>query len=72
MEEARIKMVGEPSWAKENVVTAIIRLVRESGFFATFGGLPAMLSKQVLPFLTLFPSAVLILFSMHIGPLYNG
>lgn len=47
MEEARIKMVGEPSWGKENVVSAIVRLIRESGFFATFSGLPAMLSKQV-------------------------
>jgi hypothetical protein len=47
MEEARIKMVGEPSWAKENVVSGIARLVRESGLLASFGGLSAMLSKQV-------------------------
>ncbi len=47
MEEARIKMVGEASWAKENVVSAIARLVRESGLFASFAGLSAMLSKQV-------------------------
>ena len=47
MEEARIKMVGDESWAKENVVTGILRLVRENGVFSTFGGLPAMLSKQV-------------------------
>ena len=47
MEEARIKMVGDESWAKENVVTGILRLVRENGIFSTFGGLPAMLSKQV-------------------------
>ena len=48
MEEARIKMVGDQSWAKENVVTGILRLVRENGLFSTFGGLPAMLSKQVM------------------------
>lgn len=47
MEEARIKMVGDESWAKENVVTGILRLVRENGIFSTFGGLPAMLCKQV-------------------------
>jgi hypothetical protein len=48
MEEARIKMVGDASWANENVVTGILRLVRENGLFSTFGGLPAMLSKQVI------------------------
>ena len=47
MEEARIKMVGESSWAKENVVSAILRLVRENGLLASFAGLAAMLSKQV-------------------------
>ncbi len=47
MEEARVKMVGEPSWAKENTVTAIARLIREKGIVASFGGLSAMLSKQV-------------------------
>lgn len=47
MEEARIKMVGDKSWAKENVVSGIVRLVRENGVFASFGGLPAMLAKQV-------------------------
>ena len=47
MEEARIKMVGDPTWTKENVVSAIIRLVKESGILATFGGLAAMLSKQI-------------------------
>ena len=47
MEEARIKMVGDVTWAKENVVSGILRLVRENGLFSTFGGLPAMLAKQV-------------------------
>jgi solute carrier family 25 (mitochondrial phosphate transporter), member 3 len=47
MEEARIKMVGDPQWAKMNTVTAFGRLIKENGLFATFAGLPAMLSKQV-------------------------
>lgn len=47
MEESRIKMVGESSWAKENLLSGMSRLIRESGFFATFSGLPAMLAKQV-------------------------
>lgn len=52
MEETRIKMVGEPSWANENLLSGLLRLVKETGIFATFGGLPAMLSKQVLPLLS--------------------
>lgn len=47
MEEARIKMVGEASWAKENLISALSRLVSENGVLSTFGGLAAMLSKQV-------------------------
>jgi solute carrier family 25 phosphate transporter 3 len=47
MEDARIKMVGDPSWAKENVLTAIARLLRENGLIASFSGLGAMLAKQV-------------------------
>ena len=47
MEDARIKMVGDASWSKENVATAIARLLRENGLFATFSGLTAMLAKQV-------------------------
>lgn len=47
MEEARIKMVGDPSWAKENVISSIVRLIREDGVFSSFSGLPAMLSKQI-------------------------
>ena len=55
MEEARIKMVGDETWAKENVVTGITRLVRENGLLSTFGGLPAMLAKQVPPNLSFSP-----------------
>jgi solute carrier family 25 phosphate transporter 3 len=47
MEEARIKMVGDASWARENVVSSIVRLVREDGLLSSFSGLPAMLSKQI-------------------------
>ena len=64
MEEARIKMVGDESWAKENVVSGITRLVRENGLFSTFGGLPAMLAKQV-PYRTL-DYAYVLLFSFCI------
>lgn len=49
MEEARIKMVGESDWAKENVVSSIVRLIREDGVLSSFRGLNAMLSKQVDP-----------------------
>ena len=37
MEEARIKMVGDVTWAKENVITGLVRLVREGGL-STFAG----------------------------------
>jgi hypothetical protein len=47
MEETRIKMVGDKTWEKENLVSGIARLLREDGVLSTFKGLPAMLSKQV-------------------------
>ena len=47
MEETRIKMVGEPSWANENLISGIARLIKENGLFNLFNGLPAMLSKQI-------------------------
>eukprot|EP01032_Pedospumella_encystans_P015584 gene15584-17812_t len=47
MEEARIKMVNDPTWAQENVISSIVRLIREDGVFSSFSGLPAMLSKQI-------------------------
>ena len=47
MEEARIKMVGDKSWASENLISGLLRLVKEGGILSTFGGFPAMLSKQV-------------------------
>lgn len=47
MEEARIKMVGDESWANEGFVSGCRRLLREHGIFGTFSGMQAMLSKQV-------------------------
>ena len=47
MEETRIKMVGDAAWAKENLISGLLRLVSENGMLSTFKGLPAMLSKQV-------------------------
>jgi solute carrier family 25 phosphate transporter 3 len=47
MEETRIKMVGDVTWTKENLISGLVRLVRENGILSTFAGLPAMLSKQV-------------------------
>lgn len=47
MEEARIKMVGDKTWSRENLISAMFRLGREGGLLSTFTGLPAMLSKQV-------------------------
>lgn len=47
MEDTRIRMVGDPTYAKENLVSALIRMIREDGLLKTFTGLGAMLSKQI-------------------------
>lgn len=47
MEEARIKMVGDASWAKESLISALARLALGGGILSTFAGLPAMLLKQI-------------------------
>ena len=47
MEEVRIKMVENADWKDESLISALLRLMKESGIFATFAGLPAMLSKQI-------------------------
>ena len=47
MEDTRIRMVGDSSYAKETLISAFVRIIREDGVFKTFQGLPAMLSKQV-------------------------
>jgi hypothetical protein len=54
MEEARIKMVGDESWRKENLISAMTRLVKENGLLNSFNGLPAMLSKQVFFFFFIY------------------
>lgn len=40
-------MVGDASWARENVFSSILRLMREDGVLSSFSGLTAMLAKQV-------------------------
>jgi solute carrier family 25 phosphate transporter 3 len=40
-------MVGDPSYAKENLISALVRIIREDGVLKTFTGLSAMLSKQI-------------------------
>ena len=47
MEDTRIRMVGDPSYANKNVITALIKVVHDHGFTPLFSGLFAMLSKQV-------------------------
>ena len=47
MEDARIKMVGDPRYAKDSLPAAFTRLLAEHGLLSTFRSLPAMLSKQV-------------------------
>lgn len=47
MEETRIKMVGDKSWVNENLVSGLIRLIRENGFLSILSSFPAMISKQV-------------------------
>ena len=46
MEKTRIRLVTDPDFAS-NLLTGIRRLVEESGVGSLFGGLGAMLSKQV-------------------------
>lgn len=45
-EDARIRMVSEPHFAT-GLVDALVKLIKEDGFLATFDGLAAMLMKQV-------------------------
>lgn len=47
MESTRIKMVTDPSYAHDNLLTALGRIAATEGLGASFGGLWAMLSKQV-------------------------
>eukprot|EP00429_Kryptoperidinium_foliaceum_P048885 CAMPEP_0176122044 /NCGR_PEP_ID=MMETSP0120_2-20121206/61455_1 /TAXON_ID=160619 /ORGANISM="Kryptoperidinium foliaceum, Strain CCMP 1326" /LENGTH=305 /DNA_ID=CAMNT_0017456643 /DNA_START=82 /DNA_END=1000 /DNA_ORIENTATION=+ len=47
MESLRIRQVTDPKYAKDSLVTGLPRLVREDGFASLFGGILAMLAKQV-------------------------
>lgn len=47
IEDTRIRMVGDSRYAKDNAVTAMVRIVREEGIAPLFSGLIAMLLKQV-------------------------
>jgi len=46
MEETRIRLVSDPNFAK-GLFDGLPRLLKEDGFLSPFGGLPAMLSKQI-------------------------
>ena len=47
MEETRIRLVTDSNFGK-GLIDGLPRLLREEGFFATFAGLPAMLSNACL------------------------
>lgn len=47
LEETRIKMVGDPSWSKENLISGLVRSLREDGPLSSFSGMGAMLAKQI-------------------------
>lgn len=47
MESMRIRMVTDVSYKNLNFFTGFPKLMREEGFFSTFAGIWAMLSKQV-------------------------
>eukprot|EP00980_Cylindrotheca_fusiformis_P003058 scaffold713_cov131-Cylindrotheca_fusiformis.AAC.16 len=47
MESLRIKQVTDPSFAEDSIVTGIPKIVAQDGIISLFGGVLAMLSKQV-------------------------
>lgn len=47
MESLRIKQVTDDSFANESLLTGLPRLIQQDGFLSLFGGLWAMLAKQV-------------------------
>merc|ERR1719273_162996 len=47
MESIRIRMVTDASYKGYNVLTGLIKLLQSEGLLSTFGGIWAMLSKQV-------------------------
>jgi solute carrier family 25 (mitochondrial phosphate transporter), member 3 len=47
MESTRIKIVTDPSYSGKSFLPAFSKLINEEGFLSTFGGIWAMLAKQV-------------------------
>ena len=47
MESLRIKQVTDPSYANENIMTGLPRIIQQDGFFIMMSGVWAMLAKQV-------------------------
>jgi hypothetical protein len=47
MESLRIRQVTDPKYADDTLLTGLPRLIRENGFASLFGGVLAMLAKQV-------------------------
>ena len=47
MESLRIRQVTDPKYAGDSLLTGLPRLIKESGFLSLFGGVLAMLAKQV-------------------------
>jgi len=47
MESTRIRIVTDPAYADKGLMTALPKMIKDDGLFASFGGLWAMLAKQV-------------------------
>lgn len=47
MESTRIRIVTDPAYADMGLLTGLPKLVKEDGLLSTFGGMYAMLAKQV-------------------------
>lgn len=47
MESTRIRIVTDPDYADKGLLTGLPKLIQEDGLLSTFGGIYAMLSKQV-------------------------
>jgi len=47
MESLRIRQVTDRKYANDSLLTGLPRLIREDGFASLFGGVWAMLAKQV-------------------------
>jgi solute carrier family 25 phosphate transporter 3 len=47
MESLRIRQVTDPSFANDSLLTGLPKLIRQDGVASLFGGVVAMLAKQV-------------------------